>query len=530
MTTLNDLLGQREEIDEQIANANAAASVEWMIEQSRQEDARISAIKWTPEQEAIFAHFSQPPSILPHLVVRARAGTGKTTVILHAVSRAIWAKSILLCAFNKRIAEELKLKCKDPRTEIKTLHAIGFSFLRSLGKLQVDGNREVKIARDLCGKQRDELVISSAKLATKIKEINHLATLPDAVDLAWRFDCLPDTDSDYTVEDIASIALSICLKSQQNDGTVSFADMLYLPLALNLTRANWDLVVVDEAQDMSPTQIILSQRCVKSTGRIVVVGDEKQSIYGFRGSDSQTIDNLKSTLSADELGLTVTHRCPKSVVSLAQRLVPDYIAAESAPDGIVDTISYADLARFVTPGSFVLSRKNAPLMTVCLSLLRQNIRARIQGKDIGAQLRSIVTKLKASSVSDFLSRLYTWQEKEIKRAQSRGNGIGSGREDIVRDIYETLCALSEDVTGMDELYGKIESLFSETHDVERSDYVVCSSVHKAKGLEASRVFVLAETLYPGNRHDVMEEQNIEYVAITRAKHHLSMVVEMGRRL
>lgn len=488
-----------------------------------------STFAWTPEQEAIFAHFAQPPSILPHLVVRARAGCGKTTVILQSVSHATWAKSILLCAFNKRIAEELKLKCKDPRTEIKTLHAIGFSFLRSLGKLQVDENREIKIARDLCGRQRDELVIPSAKLATKIKEINHLATLQDAIDLAWRFDCLPDTDSRYTVEDVSHMALDICLKSQQNDGTISFADMLYLPLALNLTRANWDLVVVDEAQDMSPTQIILAQRCVKSTGRIVVVGDDRQGIYAFRGADSQTIDNLKSTLSADELTLTVTHRCPKSVVSLSQRLVPDYIAAESAPDGIVDTVKYIDLAKSVTPGSFVLSRKNAPLMTVCLSLLRQNIRARIQGKDIGAQLRSIVAKLKASSVSDFLSRLYTWQEKEIKRAQSRGNGIGSGREDVVRDIYETLCALSEDVTGMDELYGKIESLFSETYDVERSDYVVCSSVHKAKGLEASRVFLLAETLYPGNRHDVMEEQNIEYVAITRAKHHLSMVVEMERR-
>jgi superfamily I DNA/RNA helicase len=49
--------------------------------------------------------------------------------------------------------------------------------------------------------------------------------------------------------------------------------------------------------------------------------------------------------------------------------------------------------------------------------------------------------------------------------------------------------------------------------------ITCSSVHRAKGLEAERVFVLAKTL----RTDNDEERNISYVAITRAKSSLVYV-------
>jgi DNA helicase-2/ATP-dependent DNA helicase PcrA len=66
---------------------------------------------------------------------------------------------------------------------------------------------------------------------------------------------------------------------------VDFDDMTYLPVRLGLARATYDLTVVDEAQDMSPTQILLAQALTVNTGRMVYVGDSEQAIYSWRGAD-----------------------------------------------------------------------------------------------------------------------------------------------------------------------------------------------------------------------------------------------------
>jgi DNA helicase-2/ATP-dependent DNA helicase PcrA len=58
--------------------------------------------------------------------------------------------------------------------------------------------------------------------------------------------------------------------------------MIYLPLAWNLTAKDYQLVVVDEAQDMTAAQLEIAQRVCN--GRICVVGDDRQAIYGFRGA------------------------------------------------------------------------------------------------------------------------------------------------------------------------------------------------------------------------------------------------------
>src|SRR4029077_979927 len=115
---------------------------------------------WSTQQVDIFNWFANSsvrvnsPNVLSmatsqakNLVVRARAGTGKTTTIIEGVNRAP-EKSILLAAFNKSIATELQNRVKNTRVEAKTLHGLGYKFIARYagwGRVEVDDNR----SRDL---------------------------------------------------------------------------------------------------------------------------------------------------------------------------------------------------------------------------------------------------------------------------------------------------------------------------------------------------------------------------------------------
>src|SRR4051812_38185721 len=102
------------------------------------------AREWSSQQQDIFTEFKDGRS---NLVIRARAGTGKTTTIIEAISYAPEEK-ILLAAFNKKIAEELKDKLKNPKAEAKTLHSLGFGFVRrNWPGVRLDNERADKLAR-----------------------------------------------------------------------------------------------------------------------------------------------------------------------------------------------------------------------------------------------------------------------------------------------------------------------------------------------------------------------------------------------
>jgi superfamily I DNA/RNA helicase len=487
------------------------------------------AFTWSPQQNAIFDHFGGKPG---NLTVRARAGTGKTTTILEGISHSK-DFSILLAAFNKRIAVELQEKLKNPKAQAKTLHSLGFGCcMREWGKLNVssDKGRARALAIAAVGSDQPKAMISLiAKLHTIAREVLPFAKHPDELDdLAFDFDCIPEDhwhEAGWDTERICEYAIGAMELARSKTDTIDFSDMLYLPVVNGWARPRFDLVCIDEAQDMNACQLYLAQGVVKKKGRIVVVGDDRQAIYGFRGADSDAIDRLKAELHADELPLSTTYRCPKLVVREAQRIVPDYEAAPGCPDGIVRSTDLRQIVSQVEPGNFVLSRSNAPLVKTCLMLLKQSIRARIEGRDIGQRLANITKNISkgadSMALTEFLSRLTTWRDREIAKALKADK---ESRAQLVQDQAETLQVLSEDlenntVTG---LKGRIDFLFGDA--AKQHGTVVCSTVHKAKGLEADRVFILRDTLYPGkNSRMKIEEQNIEYVAITRAMKELVWV-------
>lgn len=487
-------------------------------------------IKWSPQQEAVFSLFlatvAAGSTTRPgprNVIVRARAGTGKTTTIIELLKRIVakWSRlQVVSCAFNADIAEELS-KRVPAGASARTLHSLGLAAQNALRRTRVDKARDSRLALAACdGNTPRDVVKVVEKLATIGKECLPLCQSADELeDLQLDFDLLaPDDDISeiYTSEWIRERAYRAMLAACEFDGTCSFSDMIYVTVRLNLARPTYDLVIVDEAQDMNPGQLLLAQRICKPSGRIVVVGDDRQGIYGFRGADSNALDRLKAELGAVEVPLTVTRRCPKAVVALAQQLVPDFIAADDAPEGIVDSLPAAQLHRTAKPGDFILSRANAPLVGACLRLAAHGVPARIRGRNIGQGLVQLINKAKARTLDEVEAYLTKWEAKQLARCSKLSD---AGAERLALEVEDKMAALatligeSDDVDG---LIAKIETLFS---DDKTTPAVMLSTVHKAKGLEAERVFLLESTFRTGG----VEEENVRYVALTRAKSHLTLV-------
>lgn len=486
---------------------------------------------WSGQQQDIFDWFKSGNG---NLLVRARAGTGKTTTILKAIEYAPDEK-ILLAAFNKRVAEELNQRLKNRKASAKTLHSIGYACVNKRWHgVQVDqsGDRADKLVgkaiEELAGElfpettKQVEVSMAVLRLASKIftstREIAPFArNVDDVSDVMYTLDQLPELymeDQGWTVDVLAQVTLRAMELALVKDTHIDFADMIYIPLRNDWVKGIFDMVVIDEAQDMNDGQLELAERVCKIGGRIVVVGDDRQAIYAFRGADANSIDRLKAKLRAWELSLTTTYRCPQQIVDYAACLVPDIKAKPGAPQGTISSIPSTELASVVKPGDFVLSRSNAALVKACLALLRVNIRAQIVGRDIGQRLANIAKKLNARDLIHFHSRLKDWANKEIDRAKKADR---KARIQLVMDQAETLKTLAMGISRIEQLYERIDQLFGDPS----ATFVICSTVHRAKGSETDRVYVLQDTLYTMGK--TLEEENIEYVAVTRTKDKLIWV-------
>lgn len=492
---------------------------------------------WSDQQRRIFLWFRDGQG---NLVVRARAGTGKTTTIIRAIDFAP-EDSILVCAFNKRIEVELAKRLRNVNAVAKTAHALGFACAKKVWEnIRVEkkmGSRAEGLTLHVCPSATPDAVLRLVtKLHTKGREMcPHAKNLGDLTDIAFKFECDPEEQwvkAGYDLTFVETQALAAMeLAGSQRTLEIDFADMIFLPLRNGWVRSTYGLVVVDEAQDFNGAQLELVQGLCN--GRICLVGDDRQGIYDFRGADTASLDRLKVELKAQELGLNTTYRCGKSIVADAQRLVPDFQAGENNPEGEIRALLYEKLGGEVLNGDFILSRTNAPLVKTAMSLLRQQKRARVAGRDIGKGLTAIMRRINTTnSVPELLKKLETWQAREIERA------LASKREqrvETIQDQAETIRVISEGATGVKEVEARIEALFTDD-GLGDASVITCSSIHRAKGLEADRVYILVDTLYPGcgakaikgkqpTAARLQEEHNLHYVAITRAKNTL---VRVGR--
>lgn len=455
-----------------------------------------------------------------HTVVVARAGTGKTTTIVGALGKVPRGNRTLMVAFNKKIATELSSRV--PRgVDVSTCHSFGLKTItKALGRVPIDEDKTYKAFRAMYGRSGGAFPFELCRVVCKLVSLAKGSLASEAISLDSLIDdfgLLDKEGDDVKRGDVVADALTLLARAQTDLTTLDFDDMIWLPHVLALNPPTYDRVFIDETQDLNPAQVELALKaCTRFDGRILAVGDDRQAIYRFRGAGEDSVGDIVRRLEAKTLPLSITYRCPRAVVEMARRVVADFSCPDDAPEGIVREARREEAFRSASAGDFVLSRTNAPLIGGCLSLLKEGRRAIILGRDIGTNLAGIVDRSKATSTSELEAYLDEWVTNETARLSARQPPKESAIQ-VVIDKAECIRALAEGTSSPYQVKQKIEDLFTDARD---GNSVVFSTTHKAKGLEADRVFMLADTYRKGMN---VEEDNCWYVAVTRAKKELVMV-------
>lgn len=486
------------------------------------------------------------------LQVTARAGCGKTTALM-SVTDIIIAEGlgdIAILAYNKSIAEELKdrLAAKGyewKRAQAGTVHSFGFAAWRKGNPdVVVDDKKITKIIDAYADELPDEPTVWNQQGATVAKlvgygkqaAIGHLHNIDDTTEwtrLFDHFDLENDLTEDWTAAHIIKAAIKVFRQSLDDARKViDFDDMILVPLVYKTRFWTKKWIMVDESQDTNPARRALAMAMLTPRiGRMIFVGDPCQAIYGFTGADSNAMDLLREATNAQELPLTVTYRCPKAIVAEANKLVPDIVAHASAPAGIVRNIEYTGLDHEkLAPADVILCRNTAPLVELAFSLITKGTACRIEGRAIGEGLVKLAKRWKLSGLAALMTRLSEYQEKQMARF------LAKKQEEKIQPLVDQIDCLriliqrcqSQSKHSIADLVGEIQSMFGDTKEGEKAKVLTLSTIHKSKGREWHRVYILGRreflpSPYARKEWQQVQESNLEYVAITRAQSELITV-------
>lgn len=503
-----------------------------------------------------------------HLIVGAGAGTGKTTTITEGLNhclggktkiqpslqqKAIWDAlsriiacyknpSVCFVAFNKAIAAELQQRVPSG-VQAMTMHSMGLKAVTAaMGRLYIPSSPEwtvrdriaVLLDIDLNDKKAKwdnwPLIETTRKLVSLCKGNLCDGESEEELDnLTAHYDIDLNGSRDSVFQLVPQV-LQVCRLAE--DRKMDFDDMVWLPVVNDFPVNRYDVLLVDEAQDLNRCQQALA---VKAGRHLALVGDVNQAIYGFAGADSESMERMQAELQASNYGCQVlplneTRRCAKAIVAEAQQIVPEFFAHESNPEGIVRTAKFssengANYASEVAEGDMLLCRVNAPLVSQAFRFIKLGRRAEILGRDIGKGLVSTVNKMKASSVPELVERLDKWFHAECEK-ENRKRNCSEAKLIALQDRYDCLLCFTENRDSVDEVVKAIDALFTDNRNTRA---IKLASIHKAKGLEATRVFLLeppgATVPHPMAKSawQIKQEWNLRYVAITRAINELVYV-------
>lgn len=496
----------------------------------------------SPYQIKIFENIEHGTS---NMVINAVAGSGKSTTIVNALSLIPQEKKILFIAFNKDIVEALKKKVGEmSNVDIMTYHSLGYSFIRENLKEDIEVD-EYKYLTHVHGNVHRKENMNYTKFMSYQKNILKLIDYA-RFNLAQSEKEIEQVAKKYNVnivDDECSVVVEILKWGKTVTNRIDYTDMIWLPYELDIkTRKHkYDWIFVDEAQDSSLVQQELFKKCFKRGARFCAVGDSSQCINAWAGADENAFSKFLKMPNTKEFSLPISYRCPVSVINLAKKFVPQIEAKENAVFG---EVKYDVNPYNPKPGDMVLCRNTFPLVKLYTEYLRINKKSFIRGKDIGDDFIDLIDKhtplnndmLNKSLIDDGLFRNLYEHLFKVADLMMENNGMTEEEaylSEPVMNIYDSIMSLetlSEGLTTVDELKNKIKTIFAEGGN----EAVCLSTIHKAKGLEADNVYILAKSLMPSQfakqEWELKSEENLTYVAITRAKQTLQYISEEDFRL
>lgn len=477
-----------------------------------------SELSFTPteEQYAIDAAFKENR----FTTIQAKSGSGKTST-LYMLANGTDDK-ILYLAFNKSMAEEARRKMPD-NVECRTLHSICYQQLaqelrHKLSRPEgayvnvagtgneiakkfkinnlIDKNGKVLLTRAMIGLMVKQTVgkfefSDDAHLGRKHFPTAHLADIKRK-----------GINENKLITDVVTWAKQLWRERiDPKSETIMTHDTYVKLFEISGKDLGYDIIFGDEFQDVNPAFLSIL-RNAESAKRIVVVGDEFQSIYQFRGS--QNMMKETSTYGV-ELPLTACFRFGQKVADLANLILEDKepLAHPLVGKGFDTTIgSYAsDMVDYSKPYTIIF-RKNLTLLMEAMDRIAdgEEIIINVDTKDfismvdsVNALRRGDIEKVKHETVLPYAN----WDEfvecaESDPDAKRLLNVVVSGKANTIAHTLRT-------------------------HRNSPNAKVTLTTAHKSKGLEWEQVVVAND--FPSN----YDKQSGEWVGLEEAERNLLYV-------
>ena len=485
----------------------------------------------------------------------APAGSGKTTTL---VARVAWlvdggtpTSAIRAITFNKRAAEEMTerldaalepLGVAAGAVAVRTFHALGREIVRDAGipvEPLADRDTVLRAVRpdaDAAERMRLDTAISRLKLELGVT-VEEVAADPEAGPTAQAFVAYERAVAATGGLDFDDLVLRAIQALEHDDGLLA------------RWRDRCRELLVDEVQDVDRTQLRLALLLAAPANRIFLVGDDDQSIYGWRLADVRRVLSLAEVLPGlSRVDLEVNHRCPPPVVERAVRLVEcnrerfaKRIRAGTsakgrlvlAPDGSDETLRLRRvLESWPADGSTraVLARTNRELLPAVAVAV-----------EFGWPFRAprIELPIESPLVDEALELLADGRgvgSPLVAIGRLRSEARAAGRPDLA-DVLRDLLGWAAPYPRVPALAGAVRDVRARLAELRRDDALFSlATAHATKGLEFDHVVVVGmeEGRFPSARsvHDAAdparaleEERRLAYVAWTRARRTLTLLYD-----